>query len=296
MRICLIFNPTAKGNKARRFRRQVRDIATQAELRLTTAPGEARLLAAVAVRDGCDAIVAAGGDGTVNEVLNGIGDAPDGFARVWMGVLPLGTANVFAKELSLPMNLKKAWEIILRGRTRTVDLAQAKFEADDKARTRYFAQMAGAGLDARAIELVDWGQKKKLGRFAYVVASFKALREPRRVIAVKSDVGTGRGELVLIGNGRYYGGKLPVFTPAQSDDGLLDVCIFPRVNWLTLVRYGCALLAGRASSSRDVQYVQTSQLELTASDAVPFEVEGEVVGRLPVTISAQKQALRVVVP
>ncbi|MBI3191648.1 MAG: diacylglycerol kinase family lipid kinase, partial [Pedosphaera parvula] len=211
MRICIIFNPTAKGNKAWHFRRELKTIATQTELRLTTAPGEARLLTAVAVRDGVDAVVAAGGDGTVNEVLNGIGDAPDGFARVWLGILPLGTVNVFAKELGLPMNVLKAWKAIERGRARTVDLAKAEFVSEGKPRTRYFAQLAGAGLDARAIELVDWESKKRIGQFAYLVAGIKAMKERRPLIELTCDAGGAKGELVLIGNGRYYGGRLPVF-------------------------------------------------------------------------------------
>jgi hypothetical protein len=97
--ICVIFNPAARGNKARHFRRQLDAIGSQCALKATAAPGDARRLAAEAVDDGFDLIVAAGGDGTVNEVLNGIGDAPDGFARARLGVLPLGTVNVFAREL-----------------------------------------------------------------------------------------------------------------------------------------------------------------------------------------------------
>src|SRR5580692_8939555 len=99
LRICVIFNPAARGNKARRFRRHLDEMAQQSVFKATTAPGDAQKYAATAVTDGFDVIVAAGGDGTVNEVLNGIGEVPDGFARVRLGVLPLGTVNVFAREL-----------------------------------------------------------------------------------------------------------------------------------------------------------------------------------------------------
>ena len=88
----------------------------QCAFKATAAPGDARRLAAEAVRDGFESIVAAGGDGTVNEVLNGIGDAPDGFARARLGVLPLGTVNVFARELKIPLRLERAWEVLQRGR------------------------------------------------------------------------------------------------------------------------------------------------------------------------------------
>src|SRR5271165_6284868 len=97
-RTCVIFNPTARGEKARRFRRHLDEIATQSELKLTAAVGDARRLAAEAVRQGCQQIVAAGGDGTVNEVLNGMAEVPGGFEAAALGVLPLGTVNVFARE------------------------------------------------------------------------------------------------------------------------------------------------------------------------------------------------------
>ncbi len=98
----MIFNPAARGEKARRFRRQLDAIGAQCALKATAAPHDARRLAAEAINDGFDLIVAAGGDGTINEVLNGIGDAPDGFAKARLGVLPLGTVNVFARELKIP--------------------------------------------------------------------------------------------------------------------------------------------------------------------------------------------------
>ena len=113
----MIFNPAARGEKARRFRRQLDVVGVDCAFKATTAPGDARRLAAEAVRDGFDLIAAAGGDGTVNEVLNGIGDAPDGFARARLGVLPLGTVNVFARELKIPLRIERAWEV-LQARTR----------------------------------------------------------------------------------------------------------------------------------------------------------------------------------
>src|SRR3989442_11173154 len=108
MRTCVIFNPAARGEKASRFREHLGALSAQCTLKPTYAAGAGRSLAAEAVREGFELIVAAGGDGTVNEVLNGIGDATDGFARACMGVLPLGSVNVFAKELGMPTNFNSA--------------------------------------------------------------------------------------------------------------------------------------------------------------------------------------------
>ena len=122
MRTCIIFNPTAKGNKARNFRRHLDEFAADCTLKLTAAKGDARKLATQAVEEGFEIVVAAGGDGTLNEVLNGIVDAPKGFERARLGVLPLGTVNVFAREVQIPLKLERAWETLRTGRETLIDL------------------------------------------------------------------------------------------------------------------------------------------------------------------------------
>src|SRR5258706_5554315 len=161
--ICVIFNPAARGEKALRFRAHLTGLSQQCALKPTSAVGAGRGLAAEAVREGFEAIVAAGGDGTVNEVLNGICDERDGPARSRFAVLPLGTVNVFAKELNLPTRFKEAWRVIQAAKETIIDLPYAEFTLNGLAQKRYFAQMAGAGWDSRAVELVDWEQKKQLG-------------------------------------------------------------------------------------------------------------------------------------
>ena len=221
----MIFNPAAKGDKARRFRRQLDALHADCVLKPTTGAGMARALAAEAVREGFDTIVATGGDGTVNEVLNGIGDEPDGFARVRLGVIPLGTANVFARELHIPRNVRRAWTVLREGRETAVDLPVAEVDRNGRAERRYFGQMAGAGLDARAVELVDWSWKKKTGFAAYILAGLKALAEKHGEISATGGTHSVSGEQVLIGNGRLYGGPFVVFPKADPCDGLLDVCV-----------------------------------------------------------------------
>ena len=130
MRTCVIFNPAARGNKARHFRHQLDAIGAQCALKATTAPGRRAPARGGGRGRRFDLIVAAGGDGTVNEVLNGLGDAPDGFARARLGVLPLGTVNVFARELKIPLRIERAWEVLQRGRETRIDLPCAEFSAE----------------------------------------------------------------------------------------------------------------------------------------------------------------------
>jgi YegS/Rv2252/BmrU family lipid kinase len=296
VRICVIFNPTARGDKARRFRKQLDAIGAHATLKQTTCAGDARRLGTEAVSEGFETVIAAGGDGTVNEVLNGLGDAPDGFARTRLGVLPLGTVNVLARELGLPLSTEPAWEFILRNRELRVDLPWADWTSAAGKQRRYFAQLAGAGLDARAVELVSWPLKRKLGPLAYVVAGLKALREPAPRIAVSDGRTSTTGELVLLGNGRLYGGHFVLFPQADMSDGLLDATVFPKAGWGTLLRTGPVLLTCKRLPRNVSRTVRSPALTLTSDGPVPFELDGELVGHLPVTFGLLPGALRLAGP
>ncbi|HZR20309.1 MAG TPA: diacylglycerol kinase family protein [Verrucomicrobiae bacterium] len=296
MKTCVIFNPAARGEKARRFRRHLDEIGSQSVLKLTTGPGEARRLACEAVAEGFETVVAAGGDGTVNEVLNGLGDARQGFAQTRLGVLPLGTVNVFARELEIPLKITAAWSCIRRGRETQIDLPCARSTHNGANQSRYFAQLAGAGLDARAVELVAWELKKKIGPLAYVVAGLRALLAAPAEITISADGKEARGALVLVGNGRLYGGSFRVFPRADLRDGLLDVCLFPRVNWLTLARCGPGLLVRGELPGSAVQLFQAKNITLTAANRTPAEIDGELFGTLPASFSLTPHRLRVIVP
>jgi diacylglycerol kinase (ATP) len=296
VRICVIFNPTARGEKANRLRKSLAALSSSCALKPTTAAGAGRTLAAEAVREGYDTIVAAGGDGTLNEVLNGIGDEPEGFARARLAVWPTGTVNVFAREIGMPLNLTRAWETILCGRETMIDLPQMEFEMSAQPQRRYFIQMAGAGWDARAVELVSWELKKKIGQFAYMVAGLKALRGPPSKLTVTNGSQAFEGELAIIGNGRFYGGQIPVFRRANLQDGLLDVCVFPKISWSVLSRYCWCFVTQRPFVLRKEKYFQTASLQIESAVRTPFELDGENAGHLPVVCSVRRQALRIVVP
>lgn len=295
MRTCVIFNPAAKGQKAERFRRLLGIIGAEATLKQTAAPRDARRLAAQAIADGFETVIAAGGDGTLNEVLNGFGDAPDGFARARLGVLPLGTVNVFARELGIPLKPEVAWPVLQRGHEKRIDLAQVDSGEADPQRT-YFAQLAGAGLDSRAIELVDWPLKKKLGPIAYIVAGLKAIQEQQSDLVATDGTHAITGQLVLVGNGALYGGTFRIFPGATMTDGKLDVCVFPTVNWMTLFRCGFSLLLRGKLPEALVRRLRASSFTLASKSPARFEVDGELAGPLPVRFSVQSERLRVLVP
>ena len=296
VRICVIFNPAARGNKARRFCRFFNELSKQCALKATAAPGDARRLAQAAVATGYDVVAAAGGDGTVNEVLNGIGDEPDGFQRARLGVLPLGTVNVFARELEIPLRLERAWSVLKRAREARIDLGRVEYFEDGKPRQRCFMQLAGAGLDARAIELVSWKLKKSVGPLAYVVAGLQALAEKQPRITASTGGKIITGELVLLGNGRFYGGPFDIFPGADLGDGLLDACVFPGANMPALLRLVPGFLLRRKLSEHRVRRLRAERIGLASETPAAFELDGEWVGNLPATFSVERNKLRVVVP
>jgi diacylglycerol kinase family enzyme len=161
--ILVIFNPAARSERARGFLRRI-EALPRARLQPTTAPGDARRFAHEGAKGGARMVVAAGGDGTINDVVNGLAGS-----NVALGILPIGTMNVFASELGLPSDLDEAWEIIEAGHTRTIDMAQAN--------EQYFVQLAGIGFDAQVVEATSWDWKKNFGPLA---TSSLPRRSPRK--------------------------------------------------------------------------------------------------------------------
>jgi YegS/Rv2252/BmrU family lipid kinase len=246
------------------------------------------------VAEGFELIVAAGGDGTVNEVLNGVGDVPEAFGRVRLGVLPLGTVNVLALELGIPPNLSAACELLHSGRERIVDLPQIHFSGAGA--PRLFTQMAGFGWDARAVELVDWSLKKRIGKFAYVAAGLRAMRERLPEITVSDGTRSLSGQLIIVGNGRFYGGRWALCPQAAWDDGLLEVTVFRRSTFGALLRGACAMLLNRLHTLGGVQFLRAPELALSSTSPAPVQVDGEYTGTTPAQCSLRPRTLRLWVP
>ena len=265
-------------------------------LKATYAAGSGRTLATQAVHEGFDTIAAAGGDGTVNEVLNGIGDVPGAFERVRMGVLPFGTVNVFARELQIPLTFDGSWKVLIAGAERRIDLPQADYEDGSKTATRYFAQMAGAGWDSRAVELVAWELKRRVGKYAYVVAGLKAWLGKLPPIRARANGAEADGPLVVVGNGRFYGGEWVVFPRADLDDGLLEVTVFPDLGCVGVTRALLGLVMNRLYTFGGARHFRAERIELSGSASAWLQLDGENVCRLPARLSVRRQALRVICP
>lgn len=296
MRVCVVFNPSARGARAQRFFTALQRLAPACTLCPTLHPGHAIELAAHAAREGFDTLVAAGGDGTLSELVSGLASVPGALEAVRLGVIPLGTSNVFARELGLPLRPRAAWQVILAGAERCVDLPSLEWGPPGQRQTRHFVQLAGAGLDSRAIARVQWGVKQRVGPLAYGLAGLQALLGPQLPVTLSAGGARGTGTLVLLGNGRFYGGAVPVFPGARNDDGLLDAVVFPRVNWLTLTRFALAWLTGRPLRVPGTQTLRAERLEVTCPEPLPIEVDGDNVGVTPGVFTVRPRAVRVLAP
>ncbi|MCC6235162.1 MAG: diacylglycerol kinase family lipid kinase [Verrucomicrobiales bacterium] len=297
MRTCVIFNPSARGGRARALAAWLRSVGAGMELRPTTGPGVASELAREAVREGYEIIGAAGGDGTIYEVLNGIADEPGGFERSRLGIIPLGTANVLAHELHLPADPRAALEILRRGRARTVDCATAEFTDDSGGRrTAHFAVVAGAGLDARAVHSVNLRLKKRVGKLAYIAAALGAAFRHRDCVRCRIGGVVFEGRAVLAGNGRLYAGAIPVFNDGSLDSGLLHVRGVRELSVSLLLHCAQAYVTGRWYPGRQLASDRVTTLELESDQPTPLQLDGEWVGWLPARLHIRPRSMQVIVP
>jgi len=281
----VILNPAARSEKAKRWRARVESVARGSVICATSRAGEAEVLARHAAEEGFEKIVAAGGDGTINEVVNGLAGS-----NAALGLLPIGTMNVFAMELGLPAHdLQLCWNIIQSENTRLVDLPSAN--------GKYFVQLAGVGLDAQVVKETSLTLKRNFGPLSYLISAAQiAARQPPRLFLESEDSSIKEGSFVLVGNGRLYGGPFPFFKHAIIDDGLFDVIVFKQLGYLEIIKYLQDVFFSSEIRVPEIEYFQTRRLRVTSDSEVPVELDGELVGSCPVEFQLQERMLRVLAP
>jgi YegS/Rv2252/BmrU family lipid kinase len=286
-RVVLISNPTAGRKSRSRLREAVRHLETRGvlvDLVETRRRGDAEELARAAAVGRPDAVVAAGGDGTIHEVVNGLA-----YSSVPLGILPLGTANVFARELGLPSDPVRAAQAVLAGRPRTVHLGRAG--------SRYFLVMAGVGFDAQVIYDLDLGLKRLLGKLAYLSTGLKVLLAPPRH---PFEVRIGDEQLTacaaVIGKGHYWGGSFQVTPGARLEDPDLHLCLFTGSRPWDVLRYAGGIFSGKHLGFSDVFLRSARDFALHSARPLRVQADGDLIGTLPMTFSVAEGALSVLGP
>lgn len=286
-----IFNPHSGGGEYRRdlplILDSLRGLGYDVEGRQTAGMGDATRLAREAVEKGLDIVCAIGGDGTVNETINGLAGT-----EVPLAIVPTGTVNVLAMELGIPLELPDAVKLLEVGAVSWIDLGLAG--------DRYFGLMAGVGMDAAVVASLNPVMKKAFKEAAFAVQGFaNYLTREEPLIRVTTAERTVEGYFAVFGNSSNYGGGFGITPLADMRDGLLDVCVLKDKSFLSTIWYWTAALINAHIKHPKVEYFRTEAAEIVTVEKgkeVLVQTDGEVAGKLPLTCRVVPRSLRVVVP
>lgn len=287
----LIYNPTSGREEMKRrlpgILQRLEQGGIETSTHATIGEGDATLAAAEACERGYDIVIAAGGDGTLYEVINGMSGKPH---RPKLGILPLGTTNDFARALAIPKNAEHACDLIVRQYSRPIDVG--------KANQRYFINIAGGGSLTELTYEVPSKLKTMIGQLAYYMKGLEKLPRLRPIeLFVKSPQYEEQVEamLFLVCNSNSVGGFERLAPDASLSDGLLDVIMLRKCNLAEFLRLATAALRGEHVNDPHVIHFQTNELQITTPDYVQLNLDGEFGGTLPVKFSVLPSHLHIIV-
>ena len=290
----IIVNPAAGTAGDREPLEQLRDRLRAAGHRVdvmeTAASGDAERLAAVAASAGVDVVVAAGGDGTLNEVVNGVASAADGLSRCTIGLLPAGTGNDFARTLGIA-DADAAIAALVDGHVRAVDLVSLG--------DRVFLNASAGGFTAETSANVTSGLKQAVGPLAYLIGGARALleHEPTRArVEAGGRVIEADLQLFAVCNGTFIGGGHQLAPDARPDDGLMEVCLVRATSTLDFLALLPRLSTGDHVEDDDVVYFRTREVTLTFQKPTQVNTDGELLEVAGCHYVLRPGAVRVIAP
>lgn len=292
-RLLVIYNPTAGRRKRRkldRFLAQLRALGAAVELCATEAPRHAEALARAADPARFDAVVVAGGDGTINEAVNGLSQSP-----LPLALLPLGTANVLANELRLPRRVKALARLAAFAPARPVWPGEAVAEASGQGRR--FLIMAGAGFDADVVEHLDLALKRRAGKLAYVWSILGRLRH-YRPCCYKGEVDGApvEGASLIAAKAHFYGGRFVLAPKARLDEPGLQLAIFADAGRRAALGYLAAMSLGWLQRCRSFRVLAGKSVRLSGPEGAPVQLDGDIQLRLPARLGIARTPLLLVAP
>lgn len=295
-KISLIYNPKAGGlhggtNQVSRLVSALRAEGLEIpddQIIATKAGGDATRLAKEAVEKKVDLLIVCGGDGTINEAAQAlIGSETE------LAILPCGTANVLAKELNLPRRPKELAKLIALGRKREISVGRAN--KPDNSWSRYFILMAGIGLDATIIETVNPEQKKQWGLGSYVLAGLKTLAEwPLHPFSLNFNAQKHDATFAIVANAANYAAWFTIAPNSRMENDHLNVCVFNSKSRLIYLSYAFLSLFGAHTISPNVIYEPVTEIYANTSNTTPVQLDGEIVGHLPMHFECVPHAMRIV--
>ena len=299
MKVQLVYNPVAGQRNIAEDLDQVmgflRGRGWEVTLRRTLGPGDAAIFAREAAESQHDLVVAVGGDGTLGEVASGLAHS-----ECALGILPIGTGNVWARMLGVPTwtlidrsALMEAARILVDGTIQSVDIGLVN--------GKRFLLWTGIGFDAQIAQVVEPHReiRRSFGNLTYLVGAItigSRLRGTRMTVVIDGKALRQRVILLLITNIQLYGGVLKVAPQAQLDDGLLDVYVFKGADLLDVLRHVITILMGKQLEDPKIEAYQAHHIEIRGDRRLPLQTDGDPAGYLPATVTVEPKALRVVVP
>ena len=284
-KICIIFNPKAGSSKLSKLNKIITELNKNNTVTLfeTTAAGDATNIARTESAN-FDIVVAAGGDGTINEVVNGIDP------NTPLAIIPMGTANIVAIEAGISNNSKAICAAINQGKTKRAYVSTIN--------NKKFILMAGIGYDAQVVTNINPKLKKIFGKLIFALEGFKQFFKLKEfAITIKTNNQTYNANWVLITNAKHYAGSHSITTGTDIFDEHLVCYIFPDLNKLNFLYYlFLILLFGDLSKSDKIITVRSTSFEITSSTATPVQCDGELFGQLPVLIKNNKECVNLLIP
>jgi len=283
----IIYNPTSGREHFKKEIATVLDRLEQAgyetSAHATKGAGDATKAAEIAVERKYDLIVIAGGDGTINEVIAGVAEAD---YRPKIGIIPAGTTNDFARALSIPREVDKAVDIIVKGLKKKLDIG--------KVNDHYFVNIAGGGDLTELTYDVPIKMKAALGQLAYYLKGIEMLPSLKPVSAkIEYDDRVFEGEIMLflVANTNSVGGFEKIAPNALIDDGYFDLVILKKINLAEFLRIATAALRGTHTEDENIIYTQAKRIKVTPKEKMLLNIDGEYGGELPGEIVNLKQHL-----
>ncbi|MCR9213183.1 MAG: diacylglycerol kinase family lipid kinase [Proteobacteria bacterium] len=288
-RVLVIHNPVA-GRRTKKRLDQFLTLLHQSEFEVrvweTTASGDARVQAANS--SDIDIIIAAGGDGTVNEVLNGVYERETDQPLPALGFLPLGTANVLALELGLPSDPQQLFELLQAGRTYDIRPGIAN--------GRRFLLMASVGVDARAVAAVTPPLKRKFGAFAYIIGAIQSMGSGAPTFHVTINGEELTAKTIILTRSQKYGGPFTLAEDAGLKTQIMQAVLFRSSGYIAAIRYGIGLALGRLKHHKDIVFLNVDEVEVTCEVPDPVQIDGDVASQLPLKVSIDVQPIRFLAP
>lgn len=273
----IIYNPTS-GREA--FKKELADVLSKLEeagyetsAHATTCEGDATKAARIAVERGFDIIIAAGGDGTINEVICGMAEQEN---RPKLGIIPVGTTNDFARALGIPRDIQKAVNIILEDRVRKLDIGRVN--------DHYFMNIAGGGKLTELTYEVPSKLKTMLGQLAYYLKGIEmlpSLKPTKVMIEYDGKVFEDEIMLFLVSNTNSVGGFEKIAPEAKMDDGLFDLVILKKANLAEFIRIASLATKGAHLEDSHIFYTKANRIKVTPEDKMQLNLDGEFGGMLP---------------